>query len=57
MILCDFFKQKGSDAVCELVPRRDHMNLYRPFETYSDGLPARIYREMYAKFKKANGAK
>ena len=57
MILCDFFKQKGSDAVCELVPGRDHMNLYQPFETYSDGLPARIYREMYAKFKKANGAK
>jgi hypothetical protein len=26
-LLCDFLKQKGSDAVCELVRGRDHMNL------------------------------
>ena len=26
-LLCDFLKQRGSDAVCELVPGRDHMNL------------------------------
>ena len=57
IILCDFFKQKGGDAVCEIVPSRDHMNLYQPFETYSDGLAARIYKEMYAKFEKANGGK
>jgi hypothetical protein len=49
-ILCDFFKEKRSDAVCELVPGRDHMNLYQPYQTYPDGLAARIYREMAEKF-------
>lgn len=52
-ILCDLFKRKGSDAVCEIVPGRDHGNLYQPFETYSEGLPTRIYREMAAKFEAA----
>ena len=51
-LLCDFFKQKGSDAVCELVPGRDHGNLYQPFETYPEGLSSRIHKEMYAKFEK-----
>ena len=51
-LLCDFFKQKGSDAVCELVPGRDHMNLYESYQTYPNGLGDRIYKEMYAKFKK-----
>jgi hypothetical protein len=49
--LCGFFKEKGSDAVCELVPERDHMNLYQPYQTYPDGLAARIYKEMAAKFE------
>ncbi|HKQ75744.1 MAG TPA: alpha/beta hydrolase-fold protein [Blastocatellia bacterium] len=49
--LCDFFKEKGSDAVCELVPGRDHMNLYDSYQTYPDGLAARIYKEMAAKFE------
>src|SRR5262249_25462871 len=26
-LLCDFLKQKGSDAVCELIPGRTHFNL------------------------------
>src|SRR5437868_4253737 len=51
-LLCDFFKQKGSDAVCELVPGCDHGNLYQPFETYPEGLSSRIHKEMYAKFEK-----
>ncbi len=57
ILLCDFFKQKGSDAVCELVPGRDHGNLYQPFETYKDGLSARIYKEMYTKFEKGKTGK
>jgi enterochelin esterase-like enzyme len=49
-MLCGFFKEKGGDAVCELVPGRDHMNLYQPYQTYPDGLAARIYKEMAAKY-------
>jgi hypothetical protein len=49
-MLCDFFKEKGSDARCEIVPGRDHANLYEPFQTYPDGLDARIAKEMRAKF-------
>jgi hypothetical protein len=52
--LCAFFKEKGSDAVCELVPGRDHMNLYQPYQTYPDGLAARIFKEMAAKFAQAS---
>jgi hypothetical protein len=52
-ILCGFFKEKRSDAVCELVPGRDHMNLYQPYETYPDGLAARIYKEMAARLQRA----
>jgi S-formylglutathione hydrolase FrmB len=51
IMLCEFFKQKGSDAVCEIVPGRDHGNLYAPYQTFSEGLSARIYREMAAKFQ------
>jgi hypothetical protein len=50
-MLCGFFKEKGSDAVCEFVPGRDHMNLYQAYQTYPDGLAARIYKEMAAKFE------
>lgn len=56
-MLCDFFKKKGSDAVCEMVPGRDHGNLYQPYQTYTEGLAVRIYREMMAKFEKAKAAK
>ena len=37
--------------MCELVPERDHSNLYQPYQTYPDGLAARIYKEMAAKFE------
>jgi S-formylglutathione hydrolase FrmB len=56
VLLCDFLKQKGSDAVCEIVPNRDHGNLFRPYATYPDGLEARIAKEMQAKFEKATQA-
>lgn len=51
IMLCDFFKRAGSDAVCEIVPGRDHSNLGAPYKTYPDGLPARIAKEMQAKFE------
>src|SRR5262249_5668534 len=47
--LCDFFRQKGSAAVCEIVPGREHDNLYQPFQTYPDGLAARINQGLQAK--------
>lgn len=50
-LLCDFFKRNGSDAVCEIVPGRDHSNLYESYKTYPNGLGERINREMWAKFK------
>lgn len=50
VMLCGFLQQKGSNAVCELVPGRDHGNLYQPYETFPEGLAARIYKEMEAKF-------
>lgn len=52
IMLCDFFKQKGSDAVCEIVPGRDHGNLYQPEpKHYPNGLNARIAEEMKAKYE------
>jgi S-formylglutathione hydrolase FrmB len=61
-MLCAFFKGKGiqqaGGAVCELVPGRDHGNLYQSYQTYPDGLATRIYKEMAAKFERAStGAK
>jgi hypothetical protein len=47
--LCDFFERRRANAVCEIVPGRDHDNLYEPFFTYPDGLGARINREIRAR--------
>jgi hypothetical protein len=52
-LLCDFFKQKGIDAVCEMVPGRDHMNLYQAGPAYPEGLGGRIQKEMEHKFTAA----
>ena len=57
VMLCDFFKQKKSDAVCEIVPGRDHSDLYRPYDTYPEGLEVRIAKEMQAQFEKKQGSK
>jgi S-formylglutathione hydrolase FrmB len=54
-LLCDFLKGKGSDAVCEMVPGRTHMDLYKAYQTYPDGLLVRIMKEMGAKFEGATG--
>jgi hypothetical protein len=49
--LCDFLKSKGSDSVCEIVPGRDHFNLYDSYNTYPQGLDARIDSEMNAIYR------
>lgn len=53
--LCDFFQPKKSDAVCEIIPERDHSNLYQPATAYPDGLAARIATEMERKYKASIG--
>jgi hypothetical protein len=52
-MLCDFLKSKGREDVCEIVPARDHMNLYDSYRTFPDGLAKRIDDEMRAKFEAA----
>jgi S-formylglutathione hydrolase FrmB len=51
-LLADFLHRAGSDAVCEIIPGRDHMNLYAPHPNYPEGLEARIDREMAAMYRK-----
>lgn len=55
--LCTFLKQKNSDAVCEVVPGRDHSDLYQPNAAFPDGLATRIAKEMQAKFEASNKAR
>lgn len=55
--LCDFLKSKGREDACEVVPERDHMNLYRSYTTYPDGLGKRITSEMLAAFAASNPPK
>ena len=45
IMTCDFLKSKGQD-VCEIVPGRDHMDLYGEYKTYPRGLEIRIDQEM-----------
>jgi S-formylglutathione hydrolase FrmB len=49
--LCVFFQQRRADAVCQIVPGRDHDNLYQPYSTYPDGLDVRIKEEIRARLK------
>jgi hypothetical protein len=49
-LLCGFLKSKGREDVCEIVPGRNHGNLYSPYQTYPDGLDQRIDQEMRARF-------
>ncbi len=48
--LCSFLKEHGSDAECEIIPGRDHFDLYRSYKTYPKGLDVRIDLEMKARF-------
>lgn len=55
VMLCAFLKKKGSDAVCEMVPGRDHGTLYQPEpQHYPEGLATRINHEMKAKYAAAS---
>jgi len=56
-LLCAFLKEKGSDAVCELVPGRTHMDLYKAYQTYPDGLFVRILNQMQKKFEASTNSK
>jgi hypothetical protein len=51
--LCDYLKSKGREDACELVPGRDHGDLYRPYKSYPDGLDLRIAKEMQAALEAA----
>jgi hypothetical protein len=53
IMFCGFLKSKGREDACEVVPGRDHMNLYQKYTTYPDGLEMRIDKEMRASFEKA----
>lgn len=48
-LLCDFLKSKGRE-VCEVVPGRDHIDLYKEYATYQRGLQRRIDDEMRVAF-------
>ena len=54
-LLQESLRRLGSDAQIEIIPGRDHGNLYAPYETYPDGLALRIDREMQAAYERANG--
>ena len=56
-MICDFLKSKGREEVCEIVPGRDHSDLYNPYRTYPDGLARRIDDEMRARFEAARPAR
>ncbi len=55
--LAAFFQKVKADAVCELVPGRDHGNLFMPYQTFPEGLEARIDKEMWAAYKQHAPAK
>jgi S-formylglutathione hydrolase FrmB len=54
VLLCDFLKAKGFGSACEMVPGRDHGNLYQSYKTYPDGLYMRIVKDMEAMFRVNN---
>jgi S-formylglutathione hydrolase FrmB len=53
-MFCDFLKSKGREDTCEIVPGRDHMDLYKKYDTYPDGLSLRIAKQMQSSFEKAD---
>jgi hypothetical protein len=56
LLFCGFLKSKGREDACEIVPDRDHMNLYRSYQSYPDGLALRIASQMQASFEKGEAA-
>jgi enterochelin esterase-like enzyme len=55
-MFCAFLASKGREDACEVVPERDHMNLYQKYDTYPEGLALRIAQEMQASFEKGEAA-
>ncbi len=55
-MLCGFLKTKDAEAECEIVPGRDHFDLYKRYRTFPDGLEIRIDREMQARFLSQSAA-
>jgi hypothetical protein len=52
-LFCGFLESKGYRRPCEIVPGRDHMNLFRDYKTYPRGLEQRIDDEMRAAWTQA----
>jgi len=50
-LFCGWMKEKGHEDACEIVPERDHFNLFQPHTTYPNGLIQRIDDEMRAKWE------
>ena len=50
-LLCDFLRSKGREESCEIVPGRDHNDLFEPYRTYPEGLMQRIDDEMRRAFE------
>lgn len=57
VMLCDFLKEKHSDAGCELIPDRTHFDLYQPYKTYPKGLMVRIMHEMDARVRASTASR
>lgn len=49
--LCDFLKEKGSDATCEMVPGGTHFNLYTDAQAAPNGLLARMVQAMLDQYR------
>lgn len=46
VLFCGWLREKGREDACEIVPGRDHMDLFGPYDTYPKGLRQRIDDEM-----------
>jgi hypothetical protein len=47
-LFCAFLKSKGREEACEIVPGRNHSDLFQAYKTYPQGLEKRIDEEMKA---------
>lgn len=56
ILLKEFLDSKHSNATCEIIPERNHSDLYQPHPNYPDGLARRIYQEMASQFEAGENA-
>ncbi len=54
-LFCGFLTSKGREDACEIVPDRDHSNLYQPYDSYKEGLALRIDQEMQHQYSRYLG--